>query len=95
MSSAKAALESDTRLHTFLESPMVLPHAYSYLQAFFSVQVLAYEAGRKGKIRVNTISAGNYYFLLFLSQESKQVHFRRSCRTEFAFGNSKRVHFGL
>ncbi|CAD6215406.1 unnamed protein product [Miscanthus lutarioriparius] len=42
MSSAKAALESDTRLHTFLESPMVL----------------AYEAGRKGKIRVNTISAG-------------------------------------
>jgi hypothetical protein len=35
MSSAKAALESDTRVHTFLESPMVLPHAYSYLQAFF------------------------------------------------------------
>ena len=62
MSSAKAALESDTRVHTFLESPMVLPHAYSYLQAFFSVQVLAYEAGRKGKIRVNTISAGNCFF---------------------------------
>jgi len=36
MSSAKAALESDTR-------------------------VLAYEAGRKGKIRVNTISAGNFF----------------------------------
>ena len=35
MSSAKSALESDTR-------------------------VLAYEAGRKGKIRVNTISAGTF-----------------------------------
>jgi enoyl-[acyl-carrier-protein] reductase (NADH) len=27
-------------------------------KAVFSMQVLAYEAGRKGKIRVNTISAG-------------------------------------
>ncbi|KAG2398028.1 Enoyl-[acyl-carrier-protein] reductase [Vigna angularis] len=49
MSSAKAALESDTRV--------------SFLPPKFSVSwtdsdVLAFEAGRKRKIRVNTISAG-------------------------------------
>jgi len=49
MSSAKAALESDTRVHTFLESPMVLPHAYSYLQAFFLFRFLLMKQVEKAK----------------------------------------------
>jgi hypothetical protein len=43
----------------------------------FSFQILAYEAGQKGKIRVNTISAGTLF--IFFWQGSKQVL--------FSFGN--------
>lgn len=71
MSSAKAALESDTRVSVLsifrislsailffvcLFSPYL--RIFEILFNYMLFQVLAFEAGRKHKIRVNTISAG-------------------------------------
>ncbi|PWA34909.1 enoyl-ACP reductase 2 [Artemisia annua] len=60
MSSAKAALESDTKVSTHISN------IRSFIQVLLSfshynkrAQVLAFEAGRKHRIRVNTISAGS------------------------------------
>lgn len=67
MSSAKAALESDTRVSMplfyfqILVMVKVTCNSCSIAVMHYHVvfmQVLAFEAGRKGKIRVNTISAG-------------------------------------
>jgi len=83
MSSAKAALESDTRVsflslffkllyytHRYVHfshlnfpfSPSPL-NIWNYISSFLPLQVLAFEAGRKKRIRVNTISAGIDGFL--------------------------------
>ena len=67
MSSAKAALESDTRVRSSSFLCCILSILF-FLLAFLvslSKQVLAFEAGRKNKIRVNTISAGNSTHLFF------------------------------
>jgi hypothetical protein len=72
MSSAKAALESDTRVsHIFFfyfdlfyfhfisfSFSNVSDSKHNMYQLLGLIQVLAFEAGRKHKIRVNTISAG-------------------------------------
>lgn len=71
MSSAKAALESDTRVSLligFTFSWLCLRLIFSrFFFSYFScdetympllIQVLAFEAGRKHRVRVNTISAG-------------------------------------
>lgn len=67
MSSAKAALESDTRVRssTFLSCFLSFLFFLIALLISLSNQVLAFEAGRKNKIRVNTISAGNLNYLFF------------------------------
>ena len=52
---------------------------YIFIPDPFPIQVLAYEAGRKGKIRVNTISAGNFFSF---AKKVNKFLFRKSCRTE-------------
>ena len=63
MSSAKSALESDTRVSVYWDCIVgntlkSLSLKQLSLQCFLVFQVLAFEAGRRHKIRVNTISAG-------------------------------------
>lgn len=80
MSSAKAALESDTRVSFNLFPNLTISHidflvarfspslGVKIMSYFMPFQVLAFEAGRKRKIRVNTISAGTLCLFFFLSR---------------------------
>lgn len=67
MSSAKAALESDTRVRfSSMHFVHVIYPGFHSFQAcvdmnFGIIQVLAFEAGRRKGIRVNAISAGTVY----------------------------------